>query len=214
MGARPEDYANAAPYRSYIHVDEFSSHKELADYLHILDQNDELYNSYFKWKGTGEFINTFFWCRVCAMLHDEVAVQRGKWYEDVNEWWRGSGVCSNGSWRNFQARKEPMSDDWAEALADPASENQIWTGRRRPQFVLRAQQGLWRPRSRWRRRQQRNQAFHKSLTSQGYNLASAHKLLIINKRRLWAQINLEMIYGSSQMNTNNLNVVVPYSRLK
>lgn len=173
MGARPEDYVNAAPYRSYIHVDEFSSHKELADYLHILDQNDDLYNSYFKWKGTGEFINTYYWCRVCSMLHDEVAVQRGKWYEDVNEWWRGSGVCSNGSWRNFQARKEPMSDDWDTALADPANEDhqQTSNGRRRP-FALRAQQGLWRPRSRWRRRlvERSLQAFYKSLTSQGYIL--------------------------------------------
>lgn len=115
MGARPEDYVQAAPYRSYIHVDEFASAKELAEYLTVLDQNDELYNSYFRWKGTGEFINTFFWCRVCAMLHDEVSVTRGKWYEDVNEWWRGAGVCSNGSWRNLLARKEPMSDErWAD----------------------------------------------------------------------------------------------------
>ncbi len=111
MGARPEDYELAAPYRSYLHVDEFASAKELADYLHILDQNDELYNSYFKWKGTGEFINTFWWCRVCSMLHDEESLNRVKWYNDVNEWWRGAGVCTNGSWRNYQARKDVMSDD-------------------------------------------------------------------------------------------------------
>lgn len=50
MGARPEDYEVAAPYNSYIHVDEFESPKELAEYLHRLDKYDELYNSYFKWK--------------------------------------------------------------------------------------------------------------------------------------------------------------------
>lgn len=111
MGARPEDYESSAPYRSYIHVDEFASPKELAEYLNILDKNDELYNSYFKWKGTGEFINTYFWCRVCAMLHDEHAIATQSWYDDVNEWWRGPGVCTNGSWRNFQARKSVMSDD-------------------------------------------------------------------------------------------------------
>lgn len=111
MGARPEDYEMAAPYRSYIHVDEFASAKELADYLNILDKNDELYNSYFKWKGTGELINTYFWCRVCSMLHDDVAIAKSKWYEDVNDWWRGPGVCTNGSWRNFQARKDVMSYD-------------------------------------------------------------------------------------------------------
>ncbi len=50
MGARPEDYAISAPYKSYIHVDDFDSPKELADYLHKLDQDDDLYNEYFMWK--------------------------------------------------------------------------------------------------------------------------------------------------------------------
>ncbi len=50
MGARPEDYARSAPYKSYIHVDDFESPKELAEYLHKLDQDDNLYNEYFKWK--------------------------------------------------------------------------------------------------------------------------------------------------------------------
>ncbi|XP_029162756.1 glycoprotein 3-alpha-L-fucosyltransferase A-like isoform X1 [Nylanderia fulva] len=97
MGAHPTDYARSAPYRSYIHVDEFQSPKELAEYLHRLDRDDELYNSYFRWKGTGEFINTYFWCRVCAMLHDHDRAP--KYYKDVNEWWRGDGVCTTNSWR-------------------------------------------------------------------------------------------------------------------
>jgi hypothetical protein len=84
----------SSPYRSYLHVDEFASPKELAEYLNVLDKNDELYNSYFKWKGTGEFINTFYWCRVCAMLHDDYSIKhQSKWYEDINDWWRGPGVC-------------------------------------------------------------------------------------------------------------------------
>ncbi|KAL7286860.1 hypothetical protein TKK_0018995 [Trichogramma kaykai] len=103
MGAHPVDYARAAPYRSYIHVDEFESPKELAQYLHRLDADDELYNSYFRWKGTGEFINTYFWCRVCAMLHDS---QRShKHYKDVNEWWRGEGICAPNSWRELEHLK-------------------------------------------------------------------------------------------------------------
>ncbi|XP_004522511.1 glycoprotein 3-alpha-L-fucosyltransferase A [Ceratitis capitata] len=100
MGARPEDYEVSAPYHSYIHVDEFGSAKELAEYLHILDKDDELYNSYFKWKGTGDFVNTFYWCRVCALLHDEESLRRPRWYTDVNDWWRGDGICRQGSWRN------------------------------------------------------------------------------------------------------------------
>ncbi|XP_065361610.1 glycoprotein 3-alpha-L-fucosyltransferase A [Calliphora vicina] len=111
MGARPEDYEVSAPERSYIHVDEFASASELADYLHILDNDEKLYNSYFNWKGTGEFINTYYWCRVCSSLHDEESLRKPRWYTDVNDWWRGAGVCTNGSWRNFKARKDVITDD-------------------------------------------------------------------------------------------------------
>ena len=48
MGARPEDYARDAPAHSYIHVDEFRGPKELAEYLHQLDKDDEKYNEYFQ----------------------------------------------------------------------------------------------------------------------------------------------------------------------
>lgn len=96
MGARPEDYAESAPVNSYIHIDDFESPKHLAQYLHKLDKNDDLYNSYFKWKGTGEFINTHFFCRLCAMLHDNYPM---KSYRDINGWWRGPGICTTSSWR-------------------------------------------------------------------------------------------------------------------
>ncbi|XP_035792219.1 glycoprotein 3-alpha-L-fucosyltransferase A-like [Anopheles albimanus] len=94
MGARPEDYEASAPHNSYLHVDNFASPKELAEYLHLLDQNDELYNSYFKWKGTGEFINTYYWCRVCAMLHDNDSLRKPRWYKDFQKWWSGPGICT------------------------------------------------------------------------------------------------------------------------
>ena len=48
MGAAPEDYARAAPPHSFIHVDDFESAKDLAEYLHVLDKNDALYNEYFQ----------------------------------------------------------------------------------------------------------------------------------------------------------------------
>lgn len=99
MGARPEDYAISSPKNSYIHVDDFESPKELAEYLHKLDQNDALYNAYFKWKGTGEFINTHFFCRLCALLHDDFPA---KSYRDINEWWRGAGTCTTSSWRKMK----------------------------------------------------------------------------------------------------------------
>ena len=48
MGARPEDYARAAPYKSYIHVDQFSGPRDLAQFLLELDKDDQKYNQYFQ----------------------------------------------------------------------------------------------------------------------------------------------------------------------
>lgn len=113
MGAPPEDYEKYAPLRSYIHTDHFKSPKELAEYLHILDKNDDLYNSYFKWKGTGELLGwwAIFWCRVCAMLHDDYAMSITHWYKDINDWWRGPGVCNTGGyWRDFDINNCTMTD--------------------------------------------------------------------------------------------------------
>lgn len=48
MGASEEEYRRAAPQHSFIHVNQFKGPKELAEYLHELDQNDEKYNEYFQ----------------------------------------------------------------------------------------------------------------------------------------------------------------------
>ena len=92
LGARPEDYQVAAPPHSYIHVDDFPSPKHLARYLHKLHKNDHLYNSYFRWKSTpGRFVDTKFWCRLCSMVN--LASEFPMWYQNVNDFWRGEGVC-------------------------------------------------------------------------------------------------------------------------
>ena len=100
MGAKPEDYAKVAPLNSYIHVDHFDSPQNLAAYLHVLDKNDELYNSYFRWKGSGHYINTKFYCRLCAMINDN---SRMAWYDDVETWWKGPGICVTSSSHNKYA---------------------------------------------------------------------------------------------------------------
>ena len=84
MGARPEDYARAAPDQSFIHVDQFMGPKDLAEFLFELDRIDQKYNKYFEVilkkscfaynvlvlvESTEEFINTRLFCRVCALLH-------------------------------------------------------------------------------------------------------------------------------------------------
>lgn len=99
MGASPEEYTRQAPQHSFIHVDQFKGPRELAEYLLELDRDEDKYNEYFQWKGTGEFINTRFFCRVCALLHDtERRPEEFSHYKNVNSWWRGTGVCASKPW--------------------------------------------------------------------------------------------------------------------
>ncbi|KAH9374075.1 hypothetical protein HPB48_005344 [Haemaphysalis longicornis] len=92
MGARREDYLAAAPYHSFIHVDDFASSKELAECLLLLIRDRTLYSEYFHWKGTGEFVSTYFWCRLCAMLHAPPPSRGGR-TRDVSQWWT-EGACT------------------------------------------------------------------------------------------------------------------------
>ncbi|XP_077520024.1 glycoprotein 3-alpha-L-fucosyltransferase A-like [Amblyomma americanum] len=91
MGASREEYRAAAPHHSYIHVENFRSPKELAEYLLVLSRNRTLYNEYFRWKGTGEFVNTYFWCRLCALLHAPPRPHKRR-SENVYRWWH-TGAC-------------------------------------------------------------------------------------------------------------------------
>ncbi|XP_077517825.1 glycoprotein 3-alpha-L-fucosyltransferase A-like isoform X3 [Amblyomma americanum] len=91
MGASREEYRAAAPHHSYVHVEDFRSPKELAEYLLLLSRNRTLYNEYFQWKGTGEFVNTYFWCRLCALLHAPPRPHQRR-SEDVYRWWH-TGAC-------------------------------------------------------------------------------------------------------------------------
>lgn len=91
MGAHPDDYKRVAPPVSYIHVEEFSGPEELAKYLLKIAADDEEYNKYFRWKRTGSFIDTKFWCRICSMLWDPKRPRLS--VSNLNDWWRGKDIC-------------------------------------------------------------------------------------------------------------------------
>lgn len=95
MGARPEDYAAVLPPGSFIHVDDFRSARDLAEYLRRLDADDRLYNNYFRWKRTWTVRKDSYWCRLCAMLHAADIQRYVSWYSDYDSCW--NGVC-DASW--------------------------------------------------------------------------------------------------------------------
>ena len=93
MGARLEDYRLVAPPQSFIHVDEFDGPAALAVFLHRVAADDRLYNSYFRWRSVGQFIDTKFWCRVCALTHEASRTDHRTAVDRLDHWWRGRGVC-------------------------------------------------------------------------------------------------------------------------
>lgn len=97
-GAPKEDYEKVLPPHSFIHVEDFKSFKELADFLLYLDKNNEKYNEYFRWKNlgviyreTGSTILTN--PSLCVIGRKLVEVDTGKpavKKQNIKEWWEGS----------------------------------------------------------------------------------------------------------------------------
>ncbi|XP_071508936.1 uncharacterized protein [Diadema antillarum] len=58
-GGRTEAYERVAPPKSFIHVADFSSPKELAEYLIMLDKDNTLYEEYFAWRREGHVENLY-----------------------------------------------------------------------------------------------------------------------------------------------------------
>ncbi|XP_068608465.1 4-galactosyl-N-acetylglucosaminide 3-alpha-L-fucosyltransferase 9-like isoform X2 [Brachionichthys hirsutus] len=50
LGPPRQDYERLIQGDAFIHVDDFASPKELADYLLLLDKNEEMYLKYFEWR--------------------------------------------------------------------------------------------------------------------------------------------------------------------
>ncbi|XP_041362087.1 glycoprotein 3-alpha-L-fucosyltransferase A-like [Gigantopelta aegis] len=96
MGAHPDDYRKVSPPHSYIHVEDFPTIRALAEYMKELDQNDNKYNEYFQWKGTGSFIDTKFFCRICSLVNDDNKPRLV--VDNLEEWWHSKDVCRPGPW--------------------------------------------------------------------------------------------------------------------
>ena len=89
------NYDRFAPPHSYINARDFSSAKELAAYLLLLDKSDELYAKYFDWKQEYYIImpDLYGMCDLCRLANDKSMPP--KVYDDITDWWsnRGNGTC-------------------------------------------------------------------------------------------------------------------------
>ncbi|XP_069479906.1 3-galactosyl-N-acetylglucosaminide 4-alpha-L-fucosyltransferase FUT3-like [Ambystoma mexicanum] len=72
LGPTRENYERFLPGEAFIHVDDFPSAKELAEYLLALDKDDERYRKYFTWRSHYEVVPQINWathyCKACYYL--------------------------------------------------------------------------------------------------------------------------------------------------
>ncbi|XP_071788292.1 alpha-(1,3)-fucosyltransferase 4-like isoform X1 [Asterias amurensis] len=110
-GSPKADFEKLAPPNSYIHVSDFESVKELADYIIKVDQSDELYNSYFEWRKLGSVIVTYpkmqpnYFCNILPLLKKTAEakfVHESSWYNS----------CRGNITRRFNISQVPALKDW------------------------------------------------------------------------------------------------------
>jgi alpha-1,3-fucosyltransferase len=85
------DYKYFAPPNSYINARDFSSPKDLAEYLIMLNSTEELYAAYFSWKNEYYLSvpDMYGWCELCMKAHD--LNLPSKIYHDIKKWWMVDG---------------------------------------------------------------------------------------------------------------------------
>ena len=91
------NYTRILPPKSFIDTADFKSPKELADYLKMLDENDELYEEYFKWRDThvcrSLYQDITTWpCRVCQHLC-KLKTNKQKKFKDTFEEFQSDTAC-------------------------------------------------------------------------------------------------------------------------
>ncbi|XP_019964206.1 alpha-(1,3)-fucosyltransferase 7 isoform X2 [Paralichthys olivaceus] len=93
LGPPLSDYKAVAPPKSFIHVDEFASVKELAKYLQELAKDKKRYGEYFTWKQEWKVRLYTDWrerlCSICLKYH---SLPQQKVYSDLTAWANSDGV--------------------------------------------------------------------------------------------------------------------------
>ncbi|VDN91712.1 unnamed protein product [Brugia pahangi] len=79
-------YEDILPPGSFIAADDFTSPRELAEYLNYLLNNNTAYLSYLKWtKYYQKTFNVSSYCELCKYLHSDISKPRI--ITDIKKWW-------------------------------------------------------------------------------------------------------------------------------
>ncbi|XP_041819576.1 4-galactosyl-N-acetylglucosaminide 3-alpha-L-fucosyltransferase 9-like [Chelmon rostratus] len=90
LGTQRQQYEDHIPGDSFIHVNDFSTPKELAERLIYLDQNNSEYMRYFNWTSRFKVKTSWFGkeqaCKTCGYLQNHKGYQA---FHDLNKWYWG-----------------------------------------------------------------------------------------------------------------------------
>ncbi|OQR74638.1 glycoprotein 3-alpha-L-fucosyltransferase A-like [Tropilaelaps mercedesae] len=98
MGPSKEDYTRLCPPYSFIHVEDFSSPKELADYIRKLQASPSDFLAYHAWRRNFRVLNehgyfgspSLHLCRMCEMLNRPIKEQT---LQNLESWWSVQRDC-------------------------------------------------------------------------------------------------------------------------
>ena len=91
-GATRAEYEAVAPPNSFLHVDDFSGPRELADHLRWLAANATALSELREWRHHYRFAPDDRWCRLCELMSREL--QPGSVVlPDLRKWWYEGANC-------------------------------------------------------------------------------------------------------------------------
>ena len=91
-GAIKSDFLNQnIPNSSFIHVDDYQSVQDLAEYLVKVNRSESLFRSYHAWRNELKIVpnHVGIWCDLCNRLHED---KQEKIYNNFDEWYNS---CEN-----------------------------------------------------------------------------------------------------------------------
>lgn len=94
------NYDAIVPPKSVINIKDFASTKALAEHLHKLMANPDMYLEHFAWKNLYRKVNAHLGlCYLCSLLYKRPKLR--KTYANLNYWWNYVGVCRPMKWVNI-----------------------------------------------------------------------------------------------------------------
>lgn len=87
------NYSRLAPPGSYIDALSFATPRDLAQHLHSVAKDFQVYRGYFEWKARHKIVSWVEnFCDLCSKLHGEDYAKRSS-YADMFDWWGQEGRC-------------------------------------------------------------------------------------------------------------------------